>query len=226
MAPNIRSFLEGSDDGILLLGFLHSRTLPFLIGNPCVLQEAVVYACVWVCMYVCMYICTYVRTYVKSSPITGLDRPRGFREVKTPRFHDNGTGWWQVVSLTHRPPIPPGNAPGTHFCQRLSRPQGHSDRKDFMSMKNSTDTSWDRTSNLPICSTLTTVLPRSPMCVHTHIQTLPELRYVVTLRVFRFKSNFVQVGRECVYRVAQKNVYTLYSSISLEYDLNEISISG
>ena len=31
---------------------------------------------------------------VKSSPITGLDRPRGFQEVKVPRFHDNGTGWW------------------------------------------------------------------------------------------------------------------------------------
>jgi hypothetical protein len=22
----------------------------------------------------------------------------------------------EVVSLTHRPPLPPGNAPGTHFC--------------------------------------------------------------------------------------------------------------
>jgi hypothetical protein len=32
----------------------------------------------------------------------------------------------KVVSLTHRPPLPPGNTPGTHFCQRLSRPQGHS----------------------------------------------------------------------------------------------------
>jgi hypothetical protein len=32
--------------------------------------------------------------YIKSSPITGLDRPRGFQEVKVPRFHDNGTGWW------------------------------------------------------------------------------------------------------------------------------------
>jgi hypothetical protein len=21
-----------------------------------------------------------------------------------------------VVSLTHRPPLPPGNTPGTHFC--------------------------------------------------------------------------------------------------------------
>jgi len=30
----------------------------------------------------------------KSSPITGLDRPRVFQEVKAPRFRDNGTGWW------------------------------------------------------------------------------------------------------------------------------------
>jgi len=30
----------------------------------------------------------------RSSPITGLDRPKGFQEVKVPRFHDNGTGWW------------------------------------------------------------------------------------------------------------------------------------
>jgi len=32
----------------------------------------------------------------------------------------------KVVSLTHRPPLPQGNAPGIHFCWRLSRPQGHS----------------------------------------------------------------------------------------------------
>ena len=30
----------------------------------------------------------------KSSPGTGLEWPRGFQEVKVPRFHDNGTGWW------------------------------------------------------------------------------------------------------------------------------------
>jgi len=30
----------------------------------------------------------------KASPFTGLDRPRGFQEVKVSRFRDNGTGWW------------------------------------------------------------------------------------------------------------------------------------
>jgi hypothetical protein len=27
------------------------------------------------------------------SAVTGLEWPRGFQEVKVPRFHDNGTGW-------------------------------------------------------------------------------------------------------------------------------------
>jgi len=30
----------------------------------------------------------------KCSPVTGLEWPRGFQEVKVHKFHDNGTGWW------------------------------------------------------------------------------------------------------------------------------------
>ena len=30
----------------------------------------------------------------ESSPITDLEWPRGFQEVKVPRFHDNGTRIW------------------------------------------------------------------------------------------------------------------------------------
>jgi hypothetical protein len=29
-----------------------------------------------------------------SSPVTGLEWPRGFKEVKGPRFLDNGARWW------------------------------------------------------------------------------------------------------------------------------------
>ena len=29
-----------------------------------------------------------------SSPVTGLEWPRGFQEVKVPKLHDNGTGRW------------------------------------------------------------------------------------------------------------------------------------
>ena len=33
-----------------------------------------------------------VKRYI--SPVTGREWPRGFQEVKIPRFRDNGTGWW------------------------------------------------------------------------------------------------------------------------------------
>jgi hypothetical protein len=45
---------------------------------------------------------------------------------------------------------PPGNTPGTHFCWRLSRPQGHSATGRIMSMKNSNDTIGKRNRDLPI----------------------------------------------------------------------------
>ena len=34
------------------------------------------------------------RVKKQSSPVTGLEWPRGFQEVKVPRFHENDTGWW------------------------------------------------------------------------------------------------------------------------------------
>ena len=42
----------------------------------------------------------------------------------------------KVVSLMHQPPLPPGNTPGTHFCQRLSQPAGpQCDQKDYVTEK-------------------------------------------------------------------------------------------
>jgi len=35
---------------------------------------------------------TTIFLIVKSSPVTVLEWPRGFQDVKVPRFHDNGTG--------------------------------------------------------------------------------------------------------------------------------------
>jgi len=34
----------------------------------------------------------------KISPVTGLEWPRGFQEVKVPRFRDNGAGCWQGLT--------------------------------------------------------------------------------------------------------------------------------
>jgi hypothetical protein len=53
----------------------------------------------------------------KSFPATGLDRPLGFQEVEAPEFLDNRhCEGGKVVSPTHRPSLPAGRIPGTHFC--------------------------------------------------------------------------------------------------------------
>ena len=64
----------------------------------------------------------------------------GSRKLRFPDFMETALEDGKVVSLTHRPHLPPGNSPGTHFCQRLSRPQGHSAIGRIMSLKNSKDT--------------------------------------------------------------------------------------
>jgi len=42
--------------------------------------------------------------------------PKGSRKLRFPDFVTTAQDGGKVVSLTHRLPLPPGNAPGTHFC--------------------------------------------------------------------------------------------------------------
>ena len=58
----------------------------------------------------------------------------------------------KVVSPTHWPPLRPGNIPGTHFCYRLSRSQGHSVTGRIMSMIKSNDIIRNQTHDLLACS--------------------------------------------------------------------------
>jgi len=58
--------------------------------------------------------------------ITELRCPEGSRKLRFPDYVTTAQDGGKVVSLTHRPPLPPRNTPGTHFCYKLSRPQGHS----------------------------------------------------------------------------------------------------
>ena len=95
----------------------------------------------------------YIYIYIhKAVPLQAWSGPEGSRKLRFPDFMTTARDGGKVVSLTHRPPLPPGNAPGTHFCWRLSPPQGHSAIGKIMSMITSSDTSWDRTSDLPIRS--------------------------------------------------------------------------
>ena len=62
----------------------------------------------------------------KAVPLQAWSGPEGSRKLRFPDFMTTAQNGGKVVSLTHWPPLPPGNAPGTHFRWRLSRPQGHS----------------------------------------------------------------------------------------------------
>ena len=89
----------------------------------------------------------------KPVPLQAWSGPEGSRKLRFPHFMTTAQECGKVVSLTHRPHLPPGNSPGDHFCYRLSQPQGRSAIGRIMSMKNSNGTIWNRTSDLTICST-------------------------------------------------------------------------
>ena len=49
-------------------------------------------------------------------PLQAWGGPEGSRKLRFPDYMTTARDGGKVVSLTHRPPLPPGNAPGTHFC--------------------------------------------------------------------------------------------------------------
>jgi len=52
----------------------------------------------------------------KSVPLQAWTGPEGSRKLRFPDFETTAQDGGKVVGLTHRPPLPPGNALGTHFC--------------------------------------------------------------------------------------------------------------
>jgi hypothetical protein len=52
----------------------------------------------------------------KAVPLQAWSGPEGSRKLRLPDFTTTAQDGGKVFSLTHRPPLPPGNTPGTHFC--------------------------------------------------------------------------------------------------------------
>jgi len=55
-------------------------------------------------------------TKFKAVPLPAWSGPEASRKLRFPDFMTTAQDGGKVVSLTHRPPLPPGNVPGTHFC--------------------------------------------------------------------------------------------------------------
>ena len=52
----------------------------------------------------------------KAVPLQACSDPEGSRKLRFPDFMTMAQDGGKVVNLTHRPPLPPRNTPGTHFC--------------------------------------------------------------------------------------------------------------
>jgi len=52
----------------------------------------------------------------KAVPLQAWSDPEGSRKLRSPDFMKTAQDGVEVVSLTHRPPLPPGNTLVTHFC--------------------------------------------------------------------------------------------------------------
>ena len=52
----------------------------------------------------------------KAVPLQAWSGLGGSRKLRFPGFMTTAQDGGKVVSLTHRPPLPPGNTPGNHLC--------------------------------------------------------------------------------------------------------------
>ena len=51
----------------------------------------------------------------KAAPLQAWSGPEGSRKLRFPDFMTTAQDGGKVFSITHRPPLPPGNTPGIHF---------------------------------------------------------------------------------------------------------------
>ena len=52
----------------------------------------------------------------KAVPLHTWSGPECSRKLRFPEFMKTVPDGGKIASLTHRPPLPPGNTNGTHFC--------------------------------------------------------------------------------------------------------------
>jgi len=64
----------------------------------------------------CVLCTTHRNIKGKDKALNAWSGTEGSRKLRFPDFMTTAQDGGMVVSLRHRPPLPPGNTPGTHFC--------------------------------------------------------------------------------------------------------------
>jgi len=96
---------------------------------------------------------TLLKVKCKAVPLQACSGPEGSRKLRFPDLMTTAQDGGKVVSLTHRPPLPQEmllvliSIRGWIDPRAIVRSEGIFVNEKF------TDTSWDRTSDLPTCST-------------------------------------------------------------------------
>jgi len=101
---------------------------------------------------------------VKATPLQVWTGPYGSRRFRFPELLDNRYMKVERFSTLRTGRLyPEGDISGTHFCERLSRSQGHSAAGRFMSIKILDDPIRIQTLELPACKPLAqpTASPRT-----------------------------------------------------------------
>ena len=52
----------------------------------------------------------------KAVPLQARSGPEGSTKLRSADYMTTAQDGGKVVSIRNRPPLPPGNTPGTHFC--------------------------------------------------------------------------------------------------------------
>ena len=110
-----------------LLNILFVRVLPNLFSTELTQTPFPSYSISNECNYNYLYLkcrhiyisiihITYGYSKGKAVPLQPWSDPEGSRKLRFPDFMSTAQDGGKVVSLTHRPPLPPGNTPGTNFC--------------------------------------------------------------------------------------------------------------
>jgi hypothetical protein len=63
-----------------------------------------------------MHINVQKHTKGKAVPLQAWSGPEGSRKLRFPDYTTTAQNGGSVVSLKYRPPLTPGNVPGTYFC--------------------------------------------------------------------------------------------------------------